>query len=66
MHGSAADAAAAILGNADPEVWAERSAAAVAEMRRRSDPAAVVDAWADLLHGDVDRARGYFAAYARL
>ena len=66
VHGSAADAAAAVLGNADPEVWAERSAAAVAEMRRRSDPAAVVDAWADLLHGDVDRARGYFAAYARL
>ena len=66
VHGSAADAAAAVLGNADPEVWAERSAAAVAEMRRRSDPAAVVDAWADLLHGDVERARGYFAAYARL
>jgi glycosyltransferase involved in cell wall biosynthesis len=66
VHESAADAAAAVLGNADPEVWAERSAAAVAEMRRRSDPAAVVDAWADLLHGEVDRARGYFAAYARL
>ncbi|MEV0713447.1 hypothetical protein [Asanoa sp. NPDC050611] len=60
IHGSVDDAAAALLANADPEVWAERSAAAKAEMRRRYDPAGVLDAWTELLHGDLDRARKSF------
>ncbi|GIF77968.1 hypothetical protein [Asanoa siamensis] len=66
VHRSVDDAAAALLANADPKVWAERSAAAKAEMRRRYDPAAVVGAWVDLLHGDIDRAREPFASYVRI
>ena len=66
IHPSVDEAAAALLANADPEVWAERSAAAKAEMRRRYDPAAVLSAWADLLHGDLDKAREPFASYARI
>ncbi|MEV0157506.1 hypothetical protein AB0H57_27795 [Micromonospora sp. NPDC050686] len=61
---SVPDAAAAVLANADPEVWAERSAAARAEMREKVNPTAVIDAWAALLHGDVARARSYFAGYS--
>jgi glycosyltransferase involved in cell wall biosynthesis len=66
IHPSVDEAAAALLANADPDVWAERSVAAKAEMRRRYDPAAVVTAWADLLHGELDRAREPFASYVRI
>jgi hypothetical protein len=38
----------------------------MAEIRRSHDPELVVAAWADLLHGDVDRARSYFAEYSGL
>lgn len=66
IHPSVDDAAAALLANADPDGWAERSAAARAEMWRRYDPTAVVTAWADLLHGELDRAREPFASYVRI
>jgi glycosyltransferase involved in cell wall biosynthesis len=65
-HQSVAEAAAAVLADADPDVWADRAARAVAEIRRSHNPDLVVAAWADLLHGDVDRARTYFAEYAGL
>jgi hypothetical protein len=58
------DAVAAVLANADADVWAERAGRARAAIRRMVDPDAVVEAWADLLHGDVDGARGRFAGFA--
>ena len=66
IHPSVDSAAAAVLENADPEVWVARSMAAQAEMRRKADPSAVINAWADLLHGQLDSAREYFADYARI
>jgi glycosyltransferase involved in cell wall biosynthesis len=65
LHDSPDQAAAAVLECATPEVWAGRSARAKAEIRRTHDPAAVVEAWADLLHGDLVAARRHFAAHAR-
>jgi glycosyltransferase involved in cell wall biosynthesis len=65
-HLSVGEAAASVLAGADPVVWAERGARALAEIRRSHDPDMVVAAWADLLHGEVDRARGYFAEYSGL
>jgi hypothetical protein len=65
-HLSVAEAAESVLEGADPEVWAERGARAMAEIRRSHDPELVVAAWADLLHGEVDRARSYFAEYSGL
>lgn len=64
IHSSVGDAAAAVLAAADPDVWAERAARAKAEIGRTADPAAVVRAWADLLHGDLDAARGHVAHLA--
>ncbi len=64
IHSSVEDAAAAVLANVDPDAWAERAARAKAEIRRTADPAAVVQAWADLLHGDVAGARSYFGEAA--
>jgi glycosyltransferase involved in cell wall biosynthesis len=56
-------AAEAVLAGADADHWRVRASEAQAEIRRSHDPAAVVAAWADLLHGDIERARAYFAAY---
>lgn len=56
------DAAASVLADADPEVWADRAARARVEVGRVVDPAAVLRAWADVLHGDVMDARRHFAA----
>jgi len=64
IHSSVEDAAAAVLANVDPDAWAERAARAKAEIRRTADPTAVVQAWADLLHGDVAGARSYFGEIA--
>ncbi|SCE70821.1 glycosyltransferase family 4 protein [Micromonospora mirobrigensis] len=61
---SIAEAAESVLANADPQVWAERSAAAHQEMLTKVNPTGVIDAWAALLHGDVAKARGYFADYS--
>ena len=60
IHASVEDAAVAVLASADTGVWAERATRAKAEIRRTADPAAVVQAWADLLHGDVAAARSHF------
>lgn len=60
VYESPPDAVAAVLAGADVQQWTERAAAAKQEVRRTHDPAAVVDAWADLLHGDLSRARRYF------
>jgi glycosyltransferase involved in cell wall biosynthesis len=62
IHRSVEDAAAAVLANADPDAWQERAASAKAEITRKVDPAAVVCAWADLLHGDLAAARSQFQA----
>jgi glycosyltransferase involved in cell wall biosynthesis len=66
IHASIDDAAAAVLENADAQVWAERAARAKAEVRRTHDPVAVEAAWDDLLHGEVQGARGCFAEYSSL
>jgi glycosyltransferase involved in cell wall biosynthesis len=62
IHSTVQDAAAAVLADADAEVWAKSSARARSEVRRIADPELVVQAWADLLHGDMPGARGHFAA----
>jgi hypothetical protein len=56
-------AAEAVLASVDADHWQARAIEARAEVRRSHDPAAVVAAWADLLHGDIERARAHFAAY---
>jgi glycosyltransferase involved in cell wall biosynthesis len=66
VHASIEDSVAAVLASADPGVWEERGARARAEIRRTHDPVAVVEAWADLLHGDVASAGAHFAAYSPL
>lgn len=64
VHTTTDEAAAAVLASADQQGWADRAQRAQAEIRRTHDPAAVVAAWADLLHGEVAAARGYFAGAA--
>jgi hypothetical protein len=64
IHAGVEEAAGSVLESSDDREWAERAARARAEIRRTYDPVAVVDAWADLLHGDLPRAREHFAAYA--
>jgi glycosyltransferase involved in cell wall biosynthesis len=66
IHASTEDAVAAVVANADREAWVDRASRAQAEIRRTHDHRAVVDAWADLLHGDVAGARAYFAEYSGL
>jgi glycosyltransferase involved in cell wall biosynthesis len=66
VHTSTDQALAAILANADPDRWSAQAARAQAEIRRSHDPAAVLAAWADLLHGDVAGARSHFAEYSGL
>lgn len=66
VHDSIGAAANAVLGNADPAVWAESSTQAREEIGRTHDPNKVVAAWADLLHRDVAGARRYFAEYSSL
>jgi glycosyltransferase involved in cell wall biosynthesis len=61
IHTSMEDAVAAVLASADADAWAARADSAKAEIRRTHDPARVVEAWADLLHGDLDGARAHFA-----
>lgn len=61
VHATTDEAAAAVLAGADQPTWADRAQRARAEIRRTHDPAAVVAAWADLLHGDRTAARAYFA-----
>jgi glycosyltransferase involved in cell wall biosynthesis len=63
VHDGLEQAAEAVLASTDPDRWGARAAEARAEVRRSHDPVAVVAAWADLLHGDIERARGHFAAY---
>lgn len=60
IFSSVDEAADEVLANADPVRWAHRAQSAKAAIRRTADPEAVVAAWADLLHGDVTAARGYF------
>lgn len=62
VHRSITEASAAVLGNADPETWQAQAARAKAEIAGMVDPAAVVQAWADLLHGDLAAARRRFPA----
>jgi glycosyltransferase involved in cell wall biosynthesis len=62
VHASVHDAAEAILANADEEKWLHRASWARAQIRRSADPAAVVRAWGDLLHGDLVAARSHFPA----
>lgn len=63
IHDSTESAVATLLAGADADDWDKRAERAKAEVRRSHDPAAVVNAWADLLHGDVAGARTYFAEY---
>jgi hypothetical protein len=60
IHASVEESATTVLASVDPDVWAERATRAKSEIRRTADPAAVVQAWADLLHGDITGARRYF------
>lgn len=64
VYESLDQAVAAVLACADEDVWAARAADAKAEIRRTYDPRLVVEAWADLLHGDVTGARRHFAEFA--
>jgi glycosyltransferase involved in cell wall biosynthesis len=66
VHGCTEDAAAAVLRCVDPDRWHDLGALAREEIRRTHDPVAVVRAWADLLHGDVEAARAAFARYSPL
>lgn len=52
-----------ILADADETVWCERASRAQAEIRASVDPAAAVQAWADLLHGDIAAARQRFSSF---
>lgn len=63
---SLADAVATLLDTADDRTWAERSARARSEARQTHNPEAVVEAWADLLHGEIDNARKHFAEFSPL
>jgi len=60
VHPSQDAAVAAVLASAEEARWAEDSLRAQAEIRSTHDPAAVVAAWADLLHGDLAAARTRF------
>jgi glycosyltransferase involved in cell wall biosynthesis len=62
---SLADAATTLL-DTDEHTWAQRAERARAEARRTHNPEAVVEAWADLLHGEIDNARRHFAEFSRL
>jgi glycosyltransferase involved in cell wall biosynthesis len=66
IHATVEDAAAAVLANADADRWAAQAAGARAEVHRSHDPAAVLEAWADLLHGDLAAAKRHFAGYVTL
>jgi glycosyltransferase involved in cell wall biosynthesis len=61
VHPSVDEAVAAVLANADLDTWTARAKQAQADILRLADPRAVVDAWAELLHGDVASARQHFA-----
>jgi glycosyltransferase involved in cell wall biosynthesis len=63
IHPSVEAAAETILASADASVWAERAGRAREEIRASADPVATVEAWADLLHGDVAGARRRFAPF---
>jgi glycosyltransferase involved in cell wall biosynthesis len=56
VHGSVDEAVAAVLANADADVWTARAEQAQADILRIADPRAVVEAWASLLHGNVAEA----------
>jgi hypothetical protein len=64
IHGTTEAAAAEILQNAEESRWADRAARAKVEINLSDSPAGVVQAWADLLHGDLAAARQHFARYA--
>lgn len=66
LHQTIEEAADAVLTGTDPDVWAEQGARAKAEIRQTHNPEAVVDAWADLLHGEVECARAHFVRYSQL
>lgn len=57
-------AAEAVRESAEPDIWQLRAEEAREEVARTHDPAAVVAAWAQLLHGDVTGARAHFARYS--
>jgi glycosyltransferase involved in cell wall biosynthesis len=63
VHDSVQHAADAILNNADEHAWAARAARAQMLIRQTASPAGVVQAWADLLHGDLAAARSHFSIY---
>jgi glycosyltransferase involved in cell wall biosynthesis len=63
VHDDLDAAAEAVTANADPDRWQAQGAEAKAEIRSSYDPAGVVAAWADLLHRDIESARGHFAKY---
>lgn len=63
IRSSVAEAAAAVLANADEDRWREQGARARAEIRGSVDPEAAIAAWADLLHGDVAGARSHFGRF---
>ncbi|HEY6738742.1 MAG TPA: hypothetical protein VI076_07805, partial [Actinopolymorphaceae bacterium] len=58
------DAVARVLANADADVWSEQSARAKADVHTRFDQQAVVEAWSDLVAGDVRAARARFERFA--
>lgn len=59
-------AVAQVLADVDPEVWRARSEQAKQDMLERFDPAGVVEAWAELVRGDVEAARARFAKFSGL
>lgn len=61
IHQSVEAAEESILTAADEEIWAAKAARAREEIRRSVEPGATVEAWADLVHGDIERARSRFA-----
>jgi glycosyltransferase involved in cell wall biosynthesis len=51
------EAVSAILAYVDEDAWTHQSELAKERIRRVADPAVVVAAWSDLLHGDIAAAR---------
>jgi glycosyltransferase involved in cell wall biosynthesis len=57
ISGTTDEAVSATLEFANEDVWARHSALAKERIRHVADPAAVLAAWSELLHGDVTAAR---------
>lgn len=66
LNDSLESAVEQVLSTVDPVVWQARSDQARRDVLERFDPAQVVAAWADLVHGDRDAAQARFGRFVNL